>query len=156
MKTPNFVQYLILVVSSFFLFVVFLPRIMPSLETVNTATLHDGWEVIVEANGPVDLLAYSKNSKEGSVLYDDSGVEVLRTLPETIPGNFAGKASVVAGTYTLKGEPTTLLFSGENLVSINTPESLKADIQLGFFSWVMFILVMGLAFRAWSREPKKL
>lgn len=153
MDTKGRVLYYGLCVASFLLFVVWMPRyFLPSAITKDAVTLFDGWEFTLEANGPVDVLALSENSTQPSILYDEAGKEVLRTLPETIPGNFAVAGTLDAGKYTLKGESTSLRFSGDNFVSFDCPKLLRVNTQMGAFGWVLFVVIMGLAMRGWSRE----
>ena len=81
-------------VLGFLLFSLIVPEVfLPSLEMKNATSLSDGWTVILTANGPVDVLAYSTDSAYGASLFDENGTEVLKTIPETVPGSFPERLS---------------------------------------------------------------
>jgi hypothetical protein len=117
----------------------------------NSTSLSDGWTVILTATGPVDVLAYSYGTATGASLYDESGNEVLKTRPETVPGNFAAKGVLNAGSYTLRGSQTTLVFSGESFVKYETPQPGELFRIVWFWGWIVFCLCMMLMWFAYLR-----
>ena len=124
---------------------------MPRLEMKDSTSLYDGWTVILTATGPVDVLTYSSGTAIGASLYDESGNEVLKTRPETVPGNFAAKGVLNAGSYTLRGTQTTLVFSGESFVKYETPNLHEVLRIVWFWGWIVFCLCMMLIWFAYLR-----
>ena len=140
-------------VLGFLFFSLIMPEVvLPSLETKDTTSLYDGWTVTLIANGPVEVLAYSTDSASGASLFDENGDEVLKTVPENVPGAFAAKSVLRAGRYTLKGNATTFVFSGEGFVGFESPDMNRSYRIFGALLGIMYVLLLAIVLFLYIRS----
>lgn len=149
------VTYVCLAVLGFIAIFQIMPRVLAPMYYDNVTYLANENVLILKATGPVDVLAYSTDSKTGARLFDKSGQEVMKTLPEITPGNFAAKGVLYQGEYTLKGERTVFVFSGEGFGGFENPGADKTDTQANLFVWLVFCLVEGIFVRAMYQSDKR-
>ncbi len=106
--------------------------------------LGNGDKFIVYASGPVDIRIWATRNKMPSQLLNSEGQIVMATQSGVMPGYFEASGTITPGTYTLVGEPSAVVVSGQNFISAEAPEALNDIIKLIAFCLFILLCVWGL------------